>query len=98
MVAFRVSPGGSAGPTAQPGRRARGKSVMIIAMNERTQRSWIALAGLGGSLLVAVAQSSHRGGFTPQVGVQDPDAYFGSELYTPLVAIAMTVLALGLVR
>jgi hypothetical protein len=71
---------------------------MIIAVNERAQRWWIALAGLGGSLLIAVAQSSHGGGFTPQVGVQGTDAYFGSELYTPLVVIAVTVLALGLVR
>ncbi|MFF5227968.1 sensor histidine kinase [Dactylosporangium sp. NPDC000521] len=67
-------------------------------MRERTSRWWIALAGLGGSLLIAVVQSSHGGGFSPRLGVQGPDAYYGPDPYTPLIPTVATVLALCLLR
>ncbi|MET7396540.1 ATP-binding protein [Dactylosporangium sp. NPDC005572] len=67
-------------------------------MNERTQRWGIALAGLGAGLLIAVVQSSHGGGFSPRLGVQGPDAYYGPDPYTPLIPTAATVLALCLLR
>ena len=71
---------------------------MITVMRERAQRWWIALAALGGCLLIAVVQSSHGGGFSPRLGVQGPDAYYGPDPYTPLIPTAATVLALCLVR
>ncbi|MEV0567165.1 ATP-binding protein [Dactylosporangium sp. NPDC050588] len=67
-------------------------------MHERALRWWIALAGLGGGLLVAVVQSSHGGGFSPRLGVQGPDAYYGPDPYTPLIPTVATVLALCLLR
>ncbi|MEV0133726.1 ATP-binding protein [Dactylosporangium sp. NPDC050688] len=67
-------------------------------MQEQAQRWWIALAALGGCLLIAVVQSSHGGGFSPRLGVQGPDAYYGPDPYTPLIPTAATVLALCLVR
>ena len=67
-------------------------------MSERSLRSWIALAGVGAGLLVAVVQSSHGGGFSPRLGVQGPDAYYGPDPYTPLIPTVATVLALCLLR
>lgn len=67
-------------------------------MNERMSRWWMALAGLGGCLLIAVVRSSHGGGFSPRLGVQGWDAYYGPDLYTPLIPTAATVLALCLLR
>jgi signal transduction histidine kinase len=58
----------------------------------------MALAGLGGCLLIAVVKSSHGGGFSPRLGVQGPDAYYGPDPYTPLIPTAATVLALCLLR
>jgi signal transduction histidine kinase len=71
---------------------------MIVGMRERTSRWWMALAGLGGCLLIAVVKSSYGGGFSPRLGVQGPDAYYGPDLYTPLIPTAATVLALCLLR
>ena len=71
---------------------------MIIGMSERMSRWWMALAGLGGCLLIAVVQSSHGGGFSPRLGVQGPDAYYGPDPYTPLIPTVATVLALCLLR
>lgn len=67
-------------------------------MNERTARWWMALAALGGCLLIAVVRSSYGGGFSPRLGVQGPDAYYGPDPYTPLIPTAATVLALCLLR
>ncbi len=67
-------------------------------MIERMSRWWTALAGLGGCLLIAVVSSSYGGGFSPRLGVQGPDAYYGPDPYTPLIPTAATVLALCLVR
>lgn len=71
---------------------------MMIAMNERTARWWTALAGLGGCLLIAVVKSSYGGGFSPRLGVQGPDAFYGPDLYSPLIPTVATVLALCLLR
>ncbi|WP_271189267.1 sensor histidine kinase [Dactylosporangium matsuzakiense] len=67
-------------------------------MDARAQPWWMALAGLGGGMLIAVAQSSLGGGFTPAVGVAGPDLFYGTDLYTPMTPVAVTVLALFLVR
>src|SRR5690242_6037079 len=67
-------------------------------MKERVARWWTALAGLGGCLLIAVVKSSFGGGFSPRLGVQGPDAYYGPDLFTPLIPLAATVLALCLLR
>ncbi|MEV6299160.1 hypothetical protein AB0M02_07125 [Actinoplanes sp. NPDC051861] len=61
-------------------------------------RGWTALAGLGGCLLIAMVKSSHGGGFSPMLGVMGPDAYYGPNPITPLAPLAVTVLALCLVR
>ncbi|MEU4422843.1 ATP-binding protein [Actinoplanes sp. NPDC024001] len=68
-------------------------------MDERTARWWAALAGLGGGLLVALVRSSpYGGGFSPRLGVQGPDAYYGPDPFTPLIPTVATVLALCLLR
>jgi len=90
--------GRSAGPAATSGRLAYAVSVGIIGMSERWSRWWMALAGLGGCLLIAVVLSSYGGGFSPRLGVQGPDAYYGPDPYTPLIPTAATVLALCLLR
>ena len=64
---------------------------MILSMNDRTARWWVALAGLGGGLLIAAARSSHGGGFSPRLGVQGPDAFYGPDLYSPLIPTVATV-------
>jgi len=40
-----------------------------MALCRSAARWWIALAGLGGCLLIAVVQSSYGGGFSPRLGV-----------------------------
>ena len=67
-------------------------------MSERMSRSWMALAGLGGCLLIAVVQSSYEGGFSPRLGVQGGDSFYGPDPFTPLIPTAATVLALCLLR
>ncbi|WP_309238413.1 sensor histidine kinase [Actinoplanes aureus] len=64
-----------------------------------SERWSAALAGLGGSLLVAVVKSSsYGGGFSPRLAVQGPDAYYGPYTFLPLIPTAATVLALCLLR
>jgi signal transduction histidine kinase len=67
-------------------------------MSERAARWWMALAGLGGCLLIALMESSYGGGFSPRLGVAGYDAYYGPDPYTPLIPLVATVLALCLVR
>ncbi len=69
-------------------------------MNERVARWWMALAGVGGCLLIAVVKSSSGGGFSPQLDFpeRELDAYWGSHPFTLLIPLAATVLALCLLR
>ena len=64
----------------------------------RASRWWMALAGLGGCLLIAVVMSSSGGGFSARLGVQGPDAHYGPNPYLPLIPIVATVLALCMLR
>jgi signal transduction histidine kinase len=58
----------------------------------------MALAGLGGCLLIAAVRSSHGGRFSPTLGVQGSDWHYGPDLFTPLIPTVATVLALCLLR
>jgi signal transduction histidine kinase len=64
-------------------------------MNERTARWLMALAGVGGCLLVALAETSFGGGFSPRLGT---GSYYGPDRFSPLAPTVATVLGLCLLR
>ena len=64
-------------------------------MNERTARWLMALAGLGGCLLIASAETAFSGGFWPGLGT---DSHYGPDLISPLAPTAATVAGLCLLR